>query len=154
MSETTTRAKVRHKTFTYNTRVDWAGDRSGTLASEGKPAFRVSSPPEFKGEDGVWTPEDLFVAAVDVCTLTTFVAFAARKQLPLVSYSSSAEGLLEFVDGGFQFTKVTLRPEIVVQTPEAVAAAGGILEDAHRACLVARSVRAEVVVEPTIEVAT
>ncbi|MBI3191832.1 MAG: OsmC family protein, partial [Pedosphaera parvula] len=54
--------------------------------------FRVASPPEFKGEAGVWTPEDLFVAAVNVCTMTTFAAFAQRLNLPVLSYRCEAEG--------------------------------------------------------------
>lgn len=145
---------VKYKTFMYRTTLEWAGNRSGMLAAEGKPSFRVASPPEFKGEAGVWTPEDLFVAAVDICTMTTFMAFAHRMQLPIVSYTSRAEGILEFVDSGYRFTKVILRPEILVGTADAVDRVRRTLHDAHENCLVANSIRSEVVVEPTISIAT
>jgi len=38
---------------------------AATFSSSGKPSFRVASPPEFRGEEHVWTPEDLFVAHVE-----------------------------------------------------------------------------------------
>lgn len=145
---------IRYKTFTYRTQAQWVENRAGALRSEGKPEFRVSSPPEFKGEAGVWTPEDLFVAAVNVCTMTTFLAFAQRMQIPLVSYTSDAEGALEFVDGGYRFTRVVLRPRIMVGNEEAIEQARKTLHDAHEKCLISNSIRSEVVLEPRIEKAT
>ena len=152
-SQATAQLKVKHKSFTYHTGLKWErGTRTGILTSESKPAFRVASPPEFKGEEGVWTPEDLLVAAIEACILTTFVAFALRLNLPVISYNSSAEGLLEFHEGKYQFTKVFLRPEIVVETADVIDQAKKALHDAHEQCLIANSVRAEIIVEPVIKV--
>ena len=144
--------KVRHKSFMYTTQVNWLENRAGTLGSPDKPSFRVASPPEFKGEAGVWSPEDLFVAAVEACTMTTFIAFALRLKIPFISYESTAEGLLEFTEGGYSFTKVIVRPKVVVETEEAVEQARKTLDDAHHSCLIANSIRSEVTIEPTIEV--
>lgn len=144
---------VRRKSFTYNTGITWVGGRAGITRSGDKVAFRTASPPEFKGEEGVWTPEDLFVAAVNSCQLMTFVSFAMKLGLPVASYESEAEGLLEFVDGGYRFTKVFVRPRVVVSDASAVEAVTKALADAHDACLVARSVVSEVLLEPTVEVA-
>jgi organic hydroperoxide reductase OsmC/OhrA len=146
-----TPTRVKHKTFTYHTRLEWAGNKAGILHSEGKPDCRVASPPEFKGEAGVWTPEDMFVAAVDLCTMTTFVTFANRQQLPLVGYQSRTEGILEFVDGNYRFTKITLQPTIVVDDSAAVPEAEKILREAHAHCLIANSIKADVIIEPTIK---
>lgn len=146
--------KVKHKSFTYFTGLKWEkGTRAGMLGSEGKDTFRVASPPEFKGEEGVWSPEDLFVAAVEACTLTTFAAFALRSNLPVVSYRSTAEGLLEFHEGKYQFTKIYVRPEIVVENAEAVAQTEKAIHDAHEKCLISNSIHAQVILEPTIKVA-
>lgn len=147
----TAQPKVKHKTFTYHTELMWLDNRAGMLRSEGKPAFRVASPPEFKGETGVWTPEDLFVAAVEACTMTTFMAFTQRQNLPVVSYQSRAEGVMEFVDGSYRFTKIFLRPSVLVANTEALAAATKALHDAHKSCLIANSICAEVLLEPKIE---
>ena len=145
--------KVRHKAFTYRTTVRLTSGRSGTLTAEGKPAFPVSSPPEFKGEAGRWTPEDLFVAAIDACTMTTFTSFAERLHLPVVGYRSEAVGLLEFVDGGYRFTQVTLWPTVTLADASALAPAAKAMRDAHEACLIGRSVIAQVAIEPRFEVA-
>ncbi len=147
-----TQPKVKYKTFKYHTNLKWLGNRAGMLAAEGKTEFRVASPPEFKGEAGVWTPEDLFVAAVETCTMTTFAAFAQKQNLPILSYTSKAEGFLEFVDGKYQFTKIILRPTVLIGAPEAVELTRKTLNDAHHGCLIANSIKSDVVLEPIIEV--
>ncbi|MBL7996024.1 OsmC family protein [bacterium] len=152
METTSATLKSKYKTFTYHTNLQWLENRAGLLNSEGKPGFRVASPPEFKGEAGVWTPEDLFVAAVETCTMTTFLAFAQRLQIPLVSYGSSAEGMLEFADGGYRFTKIILRPKIVVEHETAIEQAKKTIDDAHHNCLIANSIKSEVVLEAEFSV--
>jgi len=148
----TPRPTLKHKSFMYRTFLSWVDKRQGDVASEGKPTLRVSSPPEFKGEPGLWTPEDLFVAAVETCTMTTFLAFAQRLNLPFVSYSSTGEGTLEFVDGGYQFAKIILRPVVKVASALAVEQVKQTLEDAHKSCLISNSIKAAVTLEPTITV--
>jgi len=145
-------AKIKHKSFGFSTQVVWIEDKAGSLHSEGKPTLRVASPPEFKGEAGVWTPEDLFVAAVEACTMTTFLAFASRLKIPMVSYGSRSEGTLEFVDGGYSFTKIVVRPKIVVSSSDAVELTKKTLEDAHHSCLISNSISSEVTVVPEISV--
>ncbi len=151
-TQTPSTPKMKYKSFTYHTSLEWLGGRAGSMNSEGKPGFRVASPPEFKGEAGVWTPEDLFVASVNACIMATFAMFAERLKLPVVSYSSDAEGLLEFSDTGYQFTRVTLRPRVVIRTADAIGQVKKTIEDAHKNCIVSNSIRSEVVVTPDISV--
>lgn len=144
--------KVKYKTFTYRTQLEWLGGRAGSMRSEGKPSFRVASPPEFKGEAGVWCPEDLFIASVNACVMATFAAFLDRLKLPVVSYGCDAEGLLEFADGKYRMTRVTLRPKVVVKSAEAVAPTEKALHDAHNNCVVSNSINSAVVFEPEVSV--
>ncbi len=144
--------KMKYKSFSYHTSLEWVGGRAGILGSEGKPSMRAASPPEFKGEAGVWSPEDLFVASVNVCTMATFAAFVERNKLPVVSYSCSAEGTIEFVDSGYRFTRIVLRPKIVLQTAEAVPLAEKTIHDAHRSCIVSRSIATQVDLVPVLSV--
>ncbi len=146
-------ARVRHKAFTYRTALEWAGGRACLLGSADKPVLRVASPPEFKGEAGVWTPEDLLVGAANVCTMTTFVAFADRRGFRFESYVSEAEGVLEMAAGGFRFTRIVVRPRIVVADAAAAEVARAILDEAHAACIVANSLQAPVDVTAVIETA-
>jgi organic hydroperoxide reductase OsmC/OhrA len=114
----------------------------------------VNAPPEFKGEPGYWTPEELFVASVESCLMLTIVGIAERGNVPIVSYASSADGLLEWRDGSYEFTRIVVRPTITVSHPDAVAALRAVVDRAHRSCLVANSIRSSVLIEPTIVVAT
>ena len=60
---------------------------------------------------------------------------------------------LEFYEGKYQFTKVYVRPVIVVENAEVVAQTEKTIHDAHEKCLIANSIRSQVFVEPTIKVA-
>jgi organic hydroperoxide reductase OsmC/OhrA len=123
------------------------------VSSAGKPDIEVSSPPEFRGEAGFWTPEDMFVASVNLCTLMTFLAYAQHKGLELVGYESAAEGVLENVEGKYRFTEVVLHPHVTVRSQEDIARARDILDSAHKGCLVSNSTTAAVKVLPDFRVA-
>ncbi|MCF7803434.1 MAG: OsmC family protein [Candidatus Marinimicrobia bacterium] len=143
--------KRKFKTFKYETSVDWTGNRAGNLTAEGKPDVEVSSPPEFKGEAGKWSPEDLFVAAVESCTMTTFLALAFHKDLPLESYESSAVGTMENDGGGYEFTKIVVKPVVRVETEEAIDLAERLMEKAHDRCLISNSIKGKTRVEADIQ---
>lgn len=151
MEQSSATPRVKYKTFTYQTKISRVATRACMLDSEGMEGFRIASPPEFKGEEGVWTPEHLFVATVNACTFTTFAAFAERKSIPVVSYESEAEGILEFAGGSYQFTRIIVRPQIVVESSEHIGEAEKTIQDAHRKCLITNSIKGEVILEPEIK---
>ncbi len=142
--------KTRLKAFTFRTSTLWKEGKTGIVSSEGKPSLTVASPPEFKGEAGVWTPEDLFVASVEICHMSTFLSFAGRKGLPVVSYRSHANGVLEYVEGDYRFTRIVIFPTIVVGSSAAVSEVHTLLREAQKHCLVANSIASIVEVNPTI----
>ncbi|MGA6994482.1 MAG: OsmC family protein [Candidatus Deferrimicrobiaceae bacterium] len=140
---------IRAKSYRYLTSVRWTGEKKGMMDVSGKPSVEVATPPEFKGHEGIWSPEDLFVASVNSCIMTTFLAFTERAGLGLVRFESEAEGLLEFVDGRLLFTKIVVRPRVVLQPGADRTQAEEILHKAEINCLVSNSIRTEVVLEPT-----
>ena len=83
--------------YYYTTEVEWTGERHGDLSAPVLPKLKVDAPPEFKGHEGVWTPEHLFVASVNSCFMTTFLAIAENSKLEFVSFSADAKGKLEKV---------------------------------------------------------
>jgi len=100
--------------YFYRTEVEWTGERHGDLRAPVLPNLQVDAPPEFKGHDGVWTPEHLFVASVNTCFMTTFLAIAENSKLEVVSFKADAKGKLEKLDGqGFMMTEITLHPKLV-----------------------------------------
>lgn len=141
---------VRSKVYLYQTTVTWTEQRKGTMSCAGKPELPVATPPEFKGHEGIWSPEDLFVSSANVCLMTTFLAVAERAGLAFSSYESKAEGRLELVDGKFQFTAITIRPTITLPVGGDAAKARELIKKAERNCLISNSMKAAVTLEPTI----
>jgi peroxiredoxin-like protein len=139
--------EVRGKVYTYRTAVKWTGQKMGVASSPGKPDIQVATPPEFKGHEGIWSPEDLYVASVNVCILSTFLSFAERAGLSFTDYESDAEGRLELVDGKFQVTSVTLRPKVTLKNSEDAGKAKEVLAKAEANCLISNSIKTKVKVE-------
>lgn len=143
---------IKRKSFTYGTELQWLENRACRLESDNKDSLRITSPPEFQGEEGEWTPEDLFVGAINACTMSTFLAYANKKHLEIFSYKSKAEGILEFADGHYKFTQVKLQPLIVVESAEAVTLAEQLIQEAHSNCFISNSVNSKVILEPEIKI--
>ncbi len=148
--DTMDRTKTRQKSFTFRTSVSWKSERSGSLTANGKPPIQVSAPREFRGNPNEWSAEDLFIAAVEICHMQTFLASAAQHSVPVVSYTSHANGVLEFVDGDFRFTRIVIFPTIGIPAPGAENVVHGLLREAEKHCLVANSIASIVEVNPTI----
>lgn len=139
--------------YFYTTEVQWTGERHGDLRAAVLPKLTVDAPPEFKGHDGVWTPEHLFVASVNSCFMTTFLAIAENSKLDFVSFQADAKGKLENPDGkGFMMTEITLRPKLVISHARDVERAGRILEKAEKHCLISNSIKTETKLESEINV--
>ena len=146
------------RTATYNTTVNWKGEHWGHIKLGNGPEMDFSAPPDAQGHPGVLTPEDAFVAAANTCVMMMFLWAAERFKLNLVSYDCYAEGtkLIE-LDRTEIFTKLVLRPKIVVRADGQDAAAiekrvRRALESAQKYSLVANSVKAQVIVEPDINI--
>lgn len=138
--------------YFYETEVKWTGERRGDLRSPNLPNLQVASPPEFQGHEGTWTPEHLYVASVNACFMTTFLAIAALSKLEFVSFSANAIGKLEKIEGnGYQITEIVLRPRLVVRHSRDLERAGRILEKAEKHCLISNSIKTVVKFEPTLE---
>ena len=82
--------------------------------------------------------------------MSTFLSFATRRRLPVVSYTSHSNGVLEFIEGDYRFTRIVIFPTIVVASPAAEADVHAILREAQKHCLVANSIASIVEVNPTI----
>ncbi len=145
--------KRTYKVFRFESNMRWKSGRHGVISLAGKPDLDISSPPEFGGKPGFWSPEDLFVATVNACLMQTFMAFALRTDLALLSYESAAEGVLERAEGRYRFTEFNIRPLLVLKSEKDVERARTILDSAEAVCLISESIRATVKVFPEFRVA-
>ncbi len=142
--------EVKSKRYTYRTAVRWSEQKKGVISSAGKPDVQVATPPEFKGHEGMWSPEDLLVTSVNACVMSTFLAFAERAGLAFAGYESDAEGTLELVDGKFQITTIVLKPRITVASGGDTGTAKELILKAEANCLVSNSIKSRVTIDPNI----
>ena len=73
---------LKPRKFPYRTAVRWTEEHKGVISSPDKPDVEVACPPEFGGHEGYWSAEDLFVAAVNTCIMTTFLSLAEKRGIP------------------------------------------------------------------------
>ena len=134
--------------YFYETELKWTGERKGLLEGAGLPRLEVSAPPEFAGEPGMWSPEQLLVGATASCLMTTFLAIAEFSDISLNFFRVKARGKVEKIPGeGYRFTEVYLAPEVGV-FPDEMEKARRALAKAEKSCFISNSLRAAVHVEP------
>lgn len=142
--------KLKSKKFIYRTKVSWVREKRGILSSAGKPDIEIAVPPEFRGHENIWTPEDLFVASVNACIKTTFLYYAQKNNLEFLSYESEAEGILERVENRFMFTEIKIMPKIKIATDSQAEKAKKIITLSEKSCLISNSVKSNVELLPEI----
>lgn len=137
----------------YQVHLDWTHDRNGLLKSDVlEQTIRVVTPPEFpKGIAGHWSPEHLFVAAINSCLMTTFLAVAENSGLEFTGFACNATGTLEKTDGKFRITQVVLEPVVTIADGNLSEKAKRVIEISEKACLISNSVNSEIIVRPKIQ---
>jgi organic hydroperoxide reductase OsmC/OhrA len=137
---------------TYQVQLNWIADRKGIVASEVLPTtIEVATPPEFpKGIEGIWSPEHLFVAAVNSCFMTTFLAVAENSKLEFSRFACNAVGTLDKVDGKYQITEVKLTPILTINDIALKEKGIRVMEMSEKACLISNSITSKVSLAPTI----
>jgi len=139
------------RSYCYETEIEWSTERAGIIHGPHLPAIVFGAPPEFKGREGQWAPEHLFVASLNTCYMLTFLAIADLSNIRVVSFSSTAKGKLEKVEGsGYQITEIMVKPRIVIASANDLARMPRILQKAKENCFVSNSIKSTVKLEPEI----
>ncbi|MBV9998393.1 MAG: OsmC family protein [Verrucomicrobia bacterium] len=158
---------MRHKTHLYETTVVWTGNLGrGTPSYSGysrdheisAPGKRLpvagSSDPAFRGDVTRYNPEELLVSALSACHMLWVLHLCAEAGVTVLSYEDRANGaMVEMPDGGGQFTRVTLRPRMVITAESDLQKAELAHDRAHELCFLARSVNFPVYHEPEVSTA-
>jgi len=137
---------------TYHVNLKWTNERKGILSS---PVLRkeieVATPPEFpKGIEGIWGPEQLLLASLSSCLMTTFFEIAANSKLDYTSFENKATCTVEKVDGKYKITEITMKPKLIISEIQNSDRAKRILELSEKACLVSNTIKLEIQLEPEI----
>ncbi|MBU0570561.1 OsmC family protein [Patescibacteria group bacterium] len=140
------------KKYVFRTELRWSGFKRGSVSSPGKLNIGVATPPEFNGEEGYWSPEELLLSAVDSCIMTTFLHYAERKKIEFKAYESETEGVLERIDDQFMFSNIKIKPTILVMSEDQVGKVKELMTIAENNCFISNSIKSTIEVIPEIKV--
>jgi len=111
---------------TFKTEIVWRQGRQFRLSARENPDLIAATPPQFGGPAGIWSPEELLVASVGGCLLSTFLYFADRFKVPLDSCSIASTGTLEKTSEGLRFTGIDVSIAVTVADEQAVERASSL----------------------------
>ncbi len=137
------------KKNSYIHKLNWQEDKIGKLSSDKKDTIDIATPVDFGGPTGFWSPEDLFVASVNSCIMTTFLYFIEKRKIKLLGYESQAEGFIEKKDSKLSFSEIIIKSVISVAKDD-FQKVKKIAELAKKHCLVSNSINCPVKFSPKI----
>lgn len=149
---------------TYQTTTTWTGnqgtgtsgyteyERSHTILAEGKIPLEASSDKPFRGDGSKYNPEELLLASVSGCHMLWYLHLCAVNNVVVESYIDEARGeMLTEANGGGRFSRIVLKPRIVVQAAGMLEQAAALHHQAHEFCFIANSLNFPVIIEPQIQ---
>lgn len=141
------------QTHFYEVSVQWKEGRIGELSSPVlNKTIECATPPEFpSGVPGIWSPDHLFVAAINSCYMATFLAIASNFKIEIEDFSCKTIAKLNMVEGKYVIAQAEMFPEIKLVHPDKDKdKAMRVAEKAKAGCLVTNSMKTEVTLPPTI----
>lgn len=141
------------QTHFYEVNIQWKERRIGELSSPVlEKAIECATPPEFPdGVSGIWSPEHLFVSAINSCYMATFLAIAHNFKVEIADFSCKTVAKLEMMDGRYQITQAEMFPDVKLANPETdTDKAERIMEKAKAGCLVTNSMKTEIILNAKI----
>lgn len=142
-----------NKPIIFTTDLHWSGDRFGIVSSSSLRSFLVSTPPEFGGPEGEWSPEHLFLSSITSCFMSTYLVFVNKMKIDNTGFECTATGQVEIVDGKYKFTYIHIYPKAFVGNDVDVERAKVAMEKAKKYCLISNSIDAEIVQHPEVAIA-
>jgi organic hydroperoxide reductase OsmC/OhrA len=136
----------------YSNKIVWETEKRGKLQSEGKPTLDIATPAEFGGHEGIYSPEDLFVASVNSCFMTTFLTFVEKTRTKFIRFECTAEGTLDKVEKILKFTKIVLIPKVEVPSEREKKHTHHVLDLVEKHCLVSNSMNCIIEMHPEVTI--
>lgn len=137
---------MRSKVFTYHADLHWQGGRTAAVSSGARPELPVSPPEDFPGgEPDRWSPEHLYLAALQSCTMLSFLAHCAHNDLDVQEYSASTSGSVERREADHRYAFSHVEMEVRARmAPGQAGAAEALTAKAERDCFITASTTAAV----------
>ena len=99
--------------------------RKGKLtAKDAGAAIEIATAPVFKGGvPDTWTPEHLFLGALSGEYMTTYLAIAEKRNLPVKEISCNAIGQINLYENHLEFTTINLYPKVYIESDDDISSA-------------------------------
>jgi peroxiredoxin-like protein len=137
---------------TYRVVAWWSSGKTGLVKSDSAPnAIHFTTPPQFGGVEGRWSPEDLLLSAVASCFTSTFHALAERSSFHFTDLEVEVQGCVNKCESGYLFSEITIRPTVKIATEDDRPRAERLMEKAKRLCLVSRALAVTQKFEPLVQ---
>lgn len=137
---------LRSKVFTYQAELHWQGGHTAAVSSGARPELPISPPEDFPGgEQDRWSPEHLFLAALQSCTMLSFLAHCAHNDLDVEEYAATTSGSIERRQADHRYAFTHLEMEVRVRmAPGHADGARALTGKAERDCFITASTTAAV----------
>lgn len=110
------------------------------IAIDGKEILNVSAAKAFKGDPGLYNPEDLLLSSVVSCHMMSYLYICLHNDITVVCYEDNAEGTLEVLENGSgRFVEIRLNPNVIIKEKEKIAQAISLHTKANELCFIANS---------------
>jgi len=137
----------------YKLRADALAEGPVNVSGEGLETIATTSPPQFGGPEGSWSPETMLVASVANCFILTFRAIARASRFEWSSLDCSVDGVLDRVDRKTHFTEYHVKATLHLPAGSNETKARRILDKANSNCLITNSLNGIEYLDATVIIA-
>lgn len=132
------------RTIDFRAAIEWRGEKFGEVfVGDDKQSRGLVNPPEvFGGIPGTYNPEEMLVASLALCQMSTFLHFVNANDIDLIAYENDVVGTLTKGKDGFKFTHFKISVDVHVASGEKEKCEKA-LEMSKRFCLISNSMTAE-----------
>lgn len=131
----------------YKNKLSWIEGKKGKIEINDKPSIEVAVGEEFGGLTDTLSPEDLFLASINGCLMSSFLYFKDRKKINIKSYQSEASATLIKIDTGFVFSEVYIRLNVQAEDKKDQSRIPELIELAKKYCIVSNSIKSKMNLE-------
>ncbi len=137
----------------YELRADARADGPVSVGGKGLETLSTTSPPQFGGPEGYWSPETMLVASVANCLILTFRAIARASRFEWSSLDCSVDGILDRVDRKTRFTEFHVKATLRLPAGSDETKARKILDKSNSNCLITNSLNGVEYLDATVIIA-
>jgi len=143
---------VASKVHEFEVSSKWYFDAgNGRVDAGSRMPILYGPPPEFGGQENVWSPEHLLCSSVATCYVTTLLSFAKLLKVEIRNLAITASAEFEKKEICLEATRIILRPRISFRKDPGRGVAEKLIDKAKRYCFISNSLKGEVVVIPEIQ---